>query len=155
MRVAKKEIHEKAEIEELLMKCHVGRLGTIGKDGSPVVKPLNYVYFEGRVYFHSSREGEKIDDIKRDNRVCFEIDLPITYVKGTENPCKAAYRYRSVIAKGRALIVEDNDEKLHVLAALMKKYQPEGGYGPFLPEKVALTAVVKIDICELTGKADL
>jgi uncharacterized protein len=155
MRVAKKEIHEKAEIEELLTKCHVGRLGTVGKDGFPMVKPLNYVYFEDRVYFHSAKEGEKIDDIKRDNRVCFEVDLAIAYVEGAENPCKAAYRYRSVIAKGRAFIVEDNDEKLRVLAVLMKKYQPEGGYGSFLPEKVALTAVVKIDIYELRGKADL
>jgi uncharacterized protein len=155
MRVARKEIHRRAEMDDLLERCHVGRLGTIGRDGSPRVKPLNYVYFEGCLYFHSAREGEKIDDIKRDNRVCFEVDLPIAYVKGAENPCKAAYRYKSIIAAGRAFVVEDDNERLRVLGALMKKYQPEGGYGPFLPEKIALTAIVRIDVFQVTGKEDL
>ena len=155
MRVARKEMSTKAKMEEVLGKCHVGRLGTIGKGGLPMVKPLNYVYFEERIYFHSAREGEKIEHIERDPRVCFEVDLPIAYVKGTENPCKATYRYQSVIATGQASIVEDEGERLRVLGALMKKYQPEGGYGPFMPEKVALTTVVRIDVLHITGKEDL
>jgi nitroimidazol reductase NimA-like FMN-containing flavoprotein (pyridoxamine 5'-phosphate oxidase superfamily) len=156
MRVARKEIRTKAEIEDLLAKCHVGRLGTIGKDGFPMVKPLNYIYLGGRIYFHSAKGGEKIDDIEKDNRVCFEADVPIAYVCGTiENPCKAGYRYQSVIITGRAAIIDDDDERLHVLEAFMKKYQPEGGYGTFPAEKLALTAVVRIDVVQMTGKEDL
>ena len=156
MRVARKEMRDGADMEQVLAECHVGRIGTIGKGGWPMVKPLNYVYLDGRIYFHSALEGEKIEDITRDSRVCFEVDLPVAYVRGTiENPCKAAYRYRSVIAKGRAGIVIDDGERLRALVGLMEKYQPEGGYGPFLPEKLALTAVVRIDIEGLTGKEDL
>ncbi|MDA8340157.1 MAG: pyridoxamine 5'-phosphate oxidase family protein [Nitrospiraceae bacterium] len=156
MRKSKKEIKDKAVIIGLLNTCHVGRLGTIGKDGYPMVKPLNFAYHEGKIYFHTAKEGEKIEDIKRDNRVCFEVDMPIAYVKGTTaNPCKAEYLYRSVIIKGRADIVEDRDERIFALRCLMKKYQPEGGYGDFPEEKLQITGIVRIDIEEMVGKEDL
>ncbi|GAB4409136.1 MAG: pyridoxamine 5'-phosphate oxidase family protein [Thermodesulfovibrionales bacterium] len=156
MRRWKKEIKDKAIIIDLLNTCHVGRLGTIGKDGYPMVKPLNFAYHNGRIYFHTAKEGEKIEDIKRDSRVCFEVDLPIAYVKGSmTDPCKAEYLYRSVIIKGRATIIEDREEKIFALKCLMKKYQPEGGYGDFLEEKLKITGIVRIDIGEMVGKEDL
>jgi nitroimidazol reductase NimA-like FMN-containing flavoprotein (pyridoxamine 5'-phosphate oxidase superfamily) len=155
MRQAKKKIKDQEVVISLLKACHVGRLGTIGRDGYPLVKPLNFVYEDGKIYFHSALEGEKIDDIKRDSRVCFEIDLPIALVKSTGSPCRAEYLYQSVIIKGRAYTVEDPSEKLRGLKLLMKKYQPEAGYGDFPEEKLKLTAVVRIDIEEMTGKEDL
>ncbi len=156
MRRWKKEIKDRTVIVELLNTCHVGRLGTIGKDGYPMVKPLNFAYHDGKIYFHTAKEGEKIEDIKRDNRVCFEVDLPIAYVKGTmADPCKAEYLYRSVIIKGKAYIVENKDEQIFALRCLMKKYQPEGGYGDFLEEKLQITGIVRIDIEEMVGKEDL
>lgn len=155
MRVARKEIHERGIMEELLARSDVGRLGTIGRDGYPMVKPLNFAYYRDRIYFHSAMEGEKIEAIRRDSRVCFEADLPIAYVKGTADPCKAGYLYRSVIIRGRAHVVADREERVSALMALMRKYQPEGGYGGFSEERLALTAVVRIDIVEMTGKQDL
>jgi nitroimidazol reductase NimA-like FMN-containing flavoprotein (pyridoxamine 5'-phosphate oxidase superfamily) len=157
MRRSEKEIKDKSVIVDLLNTCHIGRLGTIGKNGYPMVKPLNFAYnppippfrpplpllmkegIKGRlkggeggfgtIYFHTAKEGEKIEDIKRDSKVCFEVDLPIAYIKAKNNPCQADYLFRSVIIKGRANIVEDRDEKLFALKCLMEKHQPEGGYG--------------------------
>jgi nitroimidazol reductase NimA-like FMN-containing flavoprotein (pyridoxamine 5'-phosphate oxidase superfamily) len=120
------------------------------------VKPLNFAYHEGRIYFHCAREGEKLDDIRRDDRVCFEVDLPVAYVRGTgENPCRAEYLYRSVIVRGRAMVVEDRAERLLGLDCLMAKYQPEGGYGPYPEDKLALTCIVRIDVEDISGKEDL
>jgi nitroimidazol reductase NimA-like FMN-containing flavoprotein (pyridoxamine 5'-phosphate oxidase superfamily) len=156
MRQAKKAISDPEVLHNILRSCRVGRLGTNGKDGYPRVKPLNYVLHEGRIYFHSAREGEKIDDINRDDRVCFEADQPLAFVRGAaDNPCRAEYLYRSVIIRGRARIVGDEEERRSALSALMEKYQPGGGYGPFREEKLAITAVVRVDIEELTGKEDL
>jgi uncharacterized protein len=155
MRVNKKEIKDKAVITGLLLESPVGRLATVGKDGYPVIKPLNFAYCEGKIYFHSARAGEKMEHITGNKRVCFEIDLPITYVKSLSLPCKADYLYRSVIIKGRARIVEEENERLSALKYLMEKYQPEGGYGKFSEDKLQLTAVVSIDIEEMTGKEDL
>jgi uncharacterized protein len=155
MRQSKKEIKDQEVVIGLLKTCHVGRLGTVGRDGYPMVKPLNFAYEDGKLYFHSAQEGEKIDDIKRDSRVCFETDLPIALVKSTGSPCRAEYFYQSVIIKGRAYSVDDPSEKLRGLKLLMRKYQPERGYGEFPEEKLKLTAVVRIDIEEMTGKEDL
>lgn len=155
MRRDKKEIRNRAVIESLLNTCHVGRLGTIGNDGYPRIKPLNFVYLDSKIYFHSAREGEKIDDISRDSRVVFEVDEPMGYVKSDTNPCSARYLYRSVMIKGKAVVMNDDKERLLALKSFMKKYQPEGGYGEFLPEKLDITTIVSIDIEEITGKEDI
>lgn len=155
MRRKKKEIGCSKIIDDLLASCPVGRLGTNGKDGYPRIKPLNFVYLNGKIYFHSAKEGEKIDDIVRDSRVAFEIDEPIGYVKSNDNPCSAKYLYRSLMMRGKAAIVTDEKESLLALRSLMEKYQPEGGYRDFLPEKLNVTAVVRIDIEEVTGKEDV
>jgi len=156
MRKLNKKITDESVIIDLLNTCHTGRLGTVGKDGRPMVKPLNFAYHEGRIYFHCAREGEKLNDIRRDDRVCFEVDLPVAYVRGAmETPCRSEYLYRSAIAHGRATIVEDRAERLLGLDCLMAKYQPEGGYGPYPEDKLALTCIVRIDIEDISGKEDL
>ena len=155
MRRNKKEIKDPEVIINLLKTAQVGRLGTIDRHGYPMIKPLNFVYDDGKIYFHTALSGEKIEDIKRNNRVVFELDLPITYVKADNNPCSAKYLYRSVIIKGRATMVEDRMDKIFALKRLMEKYQPEGGYGDFPAEKLAITGIVRIDIDEMTGKQDI
>jgi nitroimidazol reductase NimA-like FMN-containing flavoprotein (pyridoxamine 5'-phosphate oxidase superfamily) len=155
MRKAKKEIKDEAQINEILANAHVGRLGTMGKDGYPIIKPLNFVHTGEHIYFHSAIEGEKIEDILRDNRVCFEVDVPLRYVKAKGDPCRAFYHYRSVILKGRAEIIEDFEEKRMAMKVLMEKYQPEGGYDDFPKEKLAITVVIRIDIEAMTGKEDV
>ena len=155
MRRYKKEITDPAAIRELLDAAHVGRLGTVSADGSPMIKPLNFVYEEGRIYFHTALAGEKMEDIRRDGRVVFEVDQPIAYTRGGTDPCSAKYLYKSVIIKGRASLCEDRVEKLHALKCLMEKYQPEGGYGDIPEEKLAVTGVVRIDILEITAKEDI
>ena len=146
MRQSRKEIKDSSVIIDLMNSCHVGRMGTIGEDGYPVIKPLNFAYRDGRIYFHSALKGEKIEDIRRDNRVCFEVDLPIAYVKGIESPCKSEYLYQSVIINGRAVIVEDREERISALRRLMKKCQFADAFGDFPAEKLSITCVVRIDI---------
>jgi nitroimidazol reductase NimA-like FMN-containing flavoprotein (pyridoxamine 5'-phosphate oxidase superfamily) len=155
MRKANKEIKDISVIVQLLKTCHVGRFGTNGRNGYPVVKPLNFVYYDGKIYFHTALAGEKIDDIRRDNRVCFETDLPIAFVRAVNQPCEAEYLYRSVIIKGRAHLVEDHEERARAFRSLMEKYQPEGGYGPYVQDKLGITGIIRIDIEEMTGKEDL
>jgi len=155
MRRANKEITDRSVVEGLLTTCPVGRLATNGKDGYPNMKPVNFSYHGGKIYFHSALEGEKIEDIKRDDRVCFETDLPIAFVRAKNQPCEASYLYRSVIVKGRASLVTDPQERTTAFRSLMEKYQPGGGYGPYLTEKLGITGIVRIDVQAMTGKEDL
>ena len=155
MRKAQKEIRDRTVVEGLLRTCHVGRMATVGGDGYPMVKPLNFAYRDGSIYVHSASEGEKIADIRRDGRVCFEVDQPIAFLKARTQPCEAEYLYRSVIVKGIAHLITEDGERREALDLLMQKYQPEGGLGEFPPAKLALTAIIRIDIEEMTGKEDL
>lgn len=91
----------------------------------------------------------------RDSRVCFEVDVPLRYAKAKGDPCSAFYHYRSVILKGRAEIIDDFEEKHMAMKALMGKYQPEGGYNDFPMKKLAITAVIRINIEAITGKEDI
>jgi len=61
------------EMERLLKKCSCGRLGLSFQNENYIV-PVTYKYGQGRVYFHSARQGKKVDFIKNNNRVCFEVD---------------------------------------------------------------------------------
>jgi uncharacterized protein len=155
MRVARKEIKNEDVVAELLNSSHVGRLGTVGPDGYPMVKPLNFVYSGNTIYFHSALEGEKIDHIRKDARVCFEVDLPVAYARSGESPCDTDYLYRSVIIRGRASLVEAEKEKAVVLRMLVEKYEPARDVAEFPQSKIAITAVVRIDIETMTGKEDL
>lgn len=155
MRRSEKEMTDRHAVEGVLASCAVGHLGTVGPDGWPMVKPLNFAYDAGRLYFHTAREGEKIDHLRADPRVCFEAHLPVAYVRPRTQACEADYLFRSVIARGRAVLVEDPEEKREALRLLMDKYEGPGRWPPLPEAKVAAVGVVRIDVEELVGKEHL
>jgi hypothetical protein len=155
MRHPEREIKDKKTIEALLKDKDVGRIATVNRKGYPVIKPVNFVYLDGKVYIHSSKKGEKAGDIRRGSPVCFELDEPIAYVPAKGAACSANYFFRSVIIKGAAAMLTDRDKKLKILERLMEKYQPEGGYGAIPEEALRKTAVIEISIREISGKERL
>jgi hypothetical protein len=100
-------------------------------------------------------KGEKIEDIQRGSPISFEIDEPIAYVPATQVACKASYYYRSIIMKGRATLLKDPDKKMGVLEKMMEKYQSEGVDGEISEEVLEKTAVIEIEIKEMTSKENL
>jgi hypothetical protein len=155
MRHPERELKSEETIKAILERCHVGRVATVNMEGFPVIKPVNYLYRDGKIYIHSSQKGEKVDDIRRGSPVCFEVDDPIAYVAATGSSCGADYYYRSIIVKGRAVLLEKSHQKSEVLEKLMEKYQPEGGYGEIPEEVLEKTAVIEISADEITGKEKL
>ena len=174
MQITKKlEIQSKKKIIEFLNNQPVGRIASIDINGYPQIIPMNFVYLQqnypdsnlvdtiGRsdaVYMHSYPLGEKLDNIKRNSKVGFEVDqhicfLPSYYFHPTD-ASQADTLYISVVIKGTAFIVEDNEEKAQALNGLMKKYQKEGKYeilDSFMPS-VHEVAVIKIVPKEMRGK---
>jgi len=139
----------------MLERIPVGRMATVNRKGFPVIKPVNFVHYDGKIYIHSSMKGEKISDIRRGSPVCFEVDDPIAYRATTEAACKASFYFRSIIIKGKASLVRPLKRKLEILEKLMEKYQPEGGYGALEEEIVQKTAIIEISAEEITGKEKL
>jgi uncharacterized protein len=174
MQITKKlEIQSKKKIVEFLNNQPVGRIASIDINGYPQIIPMNFVYLQqgylnnnltdtirrsDAVYMHSYPLGEKLDNIKRNPKVGFEVDrhicfLPSYYFHPTD-ASQADTLYISVVIKGTAHIVEDNEEKSQALNGLMKKYQKEGKYEILHPSMPSVheVAVIKIVPKEMRGK---
>ena len=148
-------IMSQAEIRELLQDAEIGRLGLSGRD-YPYIVPVNFSFVNGKIYFHGSFEGEKLALIKRNDRVCFEVDTGQVIPPGKPGDC--SYSYRSVIVYGVARLLEKNETKAFMDAAkgLFEKYATS--HVPELSEElIRKTQMVEISIHEVTGKksADL
>ena len=151
-------IKSKKKIIEFLNKEPTGRISSIDENGYPQIIPMNFVFINDSVYMHSHTKGEKLDNIKRNLKVGFEVDrnlefLP-SYFFDPNDASVADTLYISVVIKGEARIISDVEEKILALNALMKKYQPEGKYEPMngSMEVLEAVAVIKIIPKEINGK---
>lgn len=149
MRRADKEIKSKNEIEWVLKEAYVLRI-SLSEDKSPYMVPMNFAYHENCIYLHSAPEGRKIDILKKNNRVCFEVDIYTQIVKNSK-PCNWGMRYSSVIGFGRAHFVEEFKDKKDALDIIMKKYSSKSSF-EYSKEALEGVAVIIIEIDEMTGK---
>ena len=169
--IKKLEIQSIENIINFLNDRLVGRLATVDNNGYPQVIPMNFVYIQTRnhknhsallnqhsIYMHSYPYGEKIDNIKRNSKVGFEVDqhiafLPSYYFHPTD-ASQADTLYISIVIKGESFIVENYEEKALVLNALMEKYQKEGKYQRLDSKmrSVQEVTVIKIVPIEIRGK---
>ncbi len=137
------------EAIQILGECTNGVLSVIGDGGYPYGVPVSYIYNDGKIYFHCAGEGHKLDAIKADSRVSF------TVVGADEiAPEKFTTMYKSVIAFGKASIIDTDEEKMAALNLIREKYS-----GDFPAEGAAYiekfwdkTTVVVIEIEHMTGK---
>ena len=151
LRRSDKEVTDRKVVEELLSNALVGRLGTCF-DNIPYITPVNFVYDKDKIYFHSAHEGRKIENIKYNQQVCFEIDEIISIIPGRRMPCGSTTEYKSVIIFGDIGVVVDIDEKNFALNKLIEKYAPEAPRLPQSSDAAKRTNVLAIDVKEITAK---
>jgi hypothetical protein len=156
--IGKLEIKSKEKITEFLNSEATGRIASTDANGFPQIIPMNFVFVNDVVYMHSHTRGEKLDNIRQNNKVGFEVDrnlefLPSYFFHPTDASV-ADTLYISVVIKGHAYIVDDKEEKTLALNELMNKYQPEGKYQMISPEMDVLNgvAVIKVVVNSLHGK---
>jgi nitroimidazol reductase NimA-like FMN-containing flavoprotein (pyridoxamine 5'-phosphate oxidase superfamily) len=146
-------IEDRAEMEEILGRMPVGRLG-LADGGEPYVVPLNFAYSDGCIYVHTGLEGRKLEMIGKNPRVCFEVDELIEIVPN-EQACLFTTYYRSVIAWGAARLLEDADEKMRALGLLLDKYGKNAKCEPIPEHALFIVSVCEIRVESMTGKANL
>ena len=154
----KLQIKSKEKIIEFLSSEQTGRIASIDENGFPQIIPMNFVFINDTVYMHSHIRGEKLDNIRRNQKAGFEVDRSLeflpSYFSDPTDASLADTLYISVVIKGNASIVSNKEEKTIALNGLMKKYQPEGGYEPIKPNMDVLKGVEVIKIVpeSLRGK---
>lgn len=129
-------------------RCTNGVLACIGDEDYPYAVPLSYVYFNDKIYFHSSKTGHKIDAITKNPKVCFTVIDEDNIVSE-----KYTSYFRSVLAFGKARIVE-GDEWLNAFKALVEKYSGDQPEEAKYKEITGCTQayILAIDIEHITGK---
>jgi nitroimidazol reductase NimA-like FMN-containing flavoprotein (pyridoxamine 5'-phosphate oxidase superfamily) len=135
-------------IESIIRSASVCRIA-LSDDGQPYVLPVCFGYADNTLYFHSAPRGRKLDILGKNNAVCCEFDVDQEIVPA-EDACAWSVRYRSVVAFGRAFVVEDLEEQRQALDVILAHY---GGRPRAYPEAtLQRTAVVKVEIQSMTAK---
>ena len=142
------------EMELVLEQMPVGRLAVTTGDG-PYVVAVNYLFFDGSIYFHSGLSGRKMEALRADSRVCFLVDEIGPQVLW-EQGCGISQIYKSVICFGKAELVESPLEKRAILERMVQKYVPSRyPHSPMKDQNIEKTAVVRIVIESMSGKANV
>jgi uncharacterized protein len=152
MRKKEREIKDLSEIEAVISDSDVCRVAFA--DGNiPYIVTMNFGYRKGKnscLFFHCAPEGRKLDMLRKNNFVCFEMDTSHNLYRN-DKACDWGMNFRSVIGYGRISIVEDEDERISGLSKIMEHY---GGSGVFNFDQAVLkrTTILRLDIVEMTGK---
>ena len=155
------EITDPGEIDRILSSTNIGRLATNGADGYPYVTPVNFVWREGKIYFHCALVGEKMDNLARDPKVCFQVDIPLAHLDTGHDPerrvCKMHQLYHSVIIRGLARVIPDGALKTTALNALVAKHEGARDFESVTPDMPAYKScsVIEIEPAFISAKSDL
>jgi nitroimidazol reductase NimA-like FMN-containing flavoprotein (pyridoxamine 5'-phosphate oxidase superfamily) len=149
MRRQDKEIKEKEEIEAIIRKANVCRMGLCNGD-VPYVVPLNFGYKDGCFFLHSAKEGKKISIIKENNNVCLEFDIQHQVIEA-KTPCNWGVKYLSAICFGKAYLIENYEEKKDALDVILSHYSEDFSY-EYSENEVENVAIIKVEIEGMTGK---
>ena len=147
------EITNKAEIRAILDACKVVHIGLVDGD-EPYVVPMNYGYTmdeDGKLalYLHGATQGRKLDLMRANPKVFFEMECDIVPFEG-DVACRYGTTYKSIMGRGRAVILDDPAEKMEALSILMKT-QTEKDF-TFNEALVRVVSVIRIDALEYTAK---
>jgi nitroimidazol reductase NimA-like FMN-containing flavoprotein (pyridoxamine 5'-phosphate oxidase superfamily) len=157
MRRADREVTDIAEKLEIIGRCKVCRLGMVDGD-EPYIVPLNFgwEYRDGTLYlyFHGAREGRKIDILRKNSRVCFEMDGAHALIEG-DTASKYSYAYESIIGTGTTAFIEDREEKTQALNFLMRHQTGQDRDFAFDDAVLSKTAVYRVQAENFTGKHHL
>ncbi len=151
MRRADREITDRAQIDAIIRRSQVCRLGMVW-EGEPYVVPLCFGYDGQAVYLHMASAGKKLLCLRANPRVCLEWDLPGPLISASA-ACGWGMAYESVIAYGLAEELRTQPEKQRALEHIMEQYAGSSGPWTFSAQHLAQTVAVRVRLGSLTGKA--
>lgn len=149
MRRTDKEIVHHDTILQIVRDCEVCRLG-LAVDGEPYVVPVSFGFDGEAVYFHTAREGRKIDMMTANPRVCVQFERNVRLVTDDKDACSWSFSFESVIGFGTVTELVGDAAKTRGLNRIMQHYS--GRDWSFGKTHLSSTRVWRVDLEILTGK---
>ncbi len=152
MRRKERGIKDINDLELIIQKSDVCRIAIFDKE-TPYIVAMNFGYIRAnpsKIYFHCANSGKKIDLIKLNNNVCFQMDTDHQLMTG-DKACNFGMAFKSVVGQGKIYIIEDEKEKKDGLNIIMKHYTGKDDY-TFEERTFKNTTVLKLEINHLSGK---
>ena len=149
MRRKEKEVDDAEAVESIVSKSKVCRIA-FSRDDMPYIVPMIFGYKDSVVYVHSAPEGKKIEMLKANANVCFEVDVDHELVEA-DTACDFGMKYRSVIGFGKAEIIEDTADMKKALEIIMEHYSPGETY-EYPSSMLERMAVIRIDLDSVSVK---
>ena len=147
-----RQVTEGSQILHILDTAKILHLGLCA-DNVPYVVPMNYGYTmeQGKLtlYLHSAVRGKKLDMIRKNPNVFFEMNCDLIPFEGPV-PCRYGLSYSSLMGQGHARIIDDPEEKQGAMTRLMKTQS--GKDFSFNEKLVSIVSVIRIDVSEYTAK---
>jgi nitroimidazol reductase NimA-like FMN-containing flavoprotein (pyridoxamine 5'-phosphate oxidase superfamily) len=135
------------ECIEILKTERRGVLSLHGEDGYPYGVPIDFLYDDGKIYFHCAKQGHKVDALTADDRVCFTVCDAGVEVEGKEGP-----EVRSVIVFGRISVVKDHAKAMQEVQKLGYKYISYAYADDILHRTEHSVQALELTIDHMTGK---
>lgn len=156
MRRKDREVTSQNQIDEIIKQCNCLRLG-FNDRGSVYIVPLNFGYtnINGKrtFYFHSAKEGRKVNLIKDNPQVGFEGDCQVS-IKTAANACGYTCYYKSIMGNGVLTILEAVDEKCFAMNQIMTQVSAKDNWN-IEPTLLENTLLFKLEVESISGKAHL
>lgn len=153
MRRTDREVSDKADLEDIIGQADVCRIALFAEK-APYIVPLNFGYAWNetlKFYFHCAAEGRKLDLLRANNVVGFEIDIKHELTKG-DLACDWGMKYMSVVGNGRIRELVEEEDKAAGLDLIMRHFGYEGGPS-YSKRTLGAVRVLCLEVDEIAGKA--
>lgn len=152
MRKKDREIKDAKELDDILQKADVCRIA-FAVDGIPYIVTMNfgYIWKDNLIlYFHCAKEGKKLELMRKNNTVCFEMDTDHEIVEAA-NACDWGMKYRSIVGLGSLESITDENEKKKGLDCIMDHFG-FNGKKQYDQKVLHTTEILRLTVIEFTGK---
>jgi nitroimidazol reductase NimA-like FMN-containing flavoprotein (pyridoxamine 5'-phosphate oxidase superfamily) len=141
----------RAECERMITASPVGVL-VMCSSLEPYAVPMNHAYSAGTLYFHCAPTGRKLDMIRANPRVCYVVNRDFGEPGALADSRKCHGNWESVIAQGRARVIDDPEELRSAFLMFGRYFNPD-----FTLEESALqtTSAIIVEVDSMTARREM
>jgi len=149
MKKKEREIQDRVEIDSIINEAEICRIA-FAQNNEPYMVPMFFGYDGEKIYFHTALIGKKVDMLRKNRRVCFEIEGQYKFKDHNTIACKWTAQFESVIGYGIIREINEDDSKIYGLNQIMKKYsKKEWEYSSNMLDQ---TLILCLEIESMSGK---